>query len=485
MQKLNKILEGIDYLEILGNTEIDIFNLEPDSRKVVPGSLFFALQGTISDGHDFIGNAISSGAKAVVCEYLPAKPYDNITYIRVKDSGRVLGLMASAYYGHPSRKLSLTGVTGTNGKTTTATLLYRLFLQLGHKTGLISTVNYFINEKKLPATHTTPDPVRLNQLLGEMVEDGCEYCFMEVSSHSIAQNRISGLRFAGGIFTNISHDHLDYHKTFIEYLKVKKQFFDNLDSDSFALINKDDRNGTYMVQNTKATVKTFALKSMADFRCSIIERHFEGMLLKLNSKELWTSLIGDFSAYNILAVFATAKLLGAAVDETLRIISSLNSVEGRFETIRSAGQVTAIVDYAHTPDALDNVITALSQLKSADSQLITVAGAGGDRDRDKRPVMARIAAGKSDKLILTSDNPRSEDPELIIEDMLNGVDENHRSRVICISNREEAIRTACIMARAGDFVLVSGKGHETYQEIKGVKHHFDDREVVRSVLSSM
>ncbi len=470
---------------MLGDPEVSIVNIEQDSRKVIPGSLFFAIQGTVSDGHDFIDRAIKSGAIAVVCEQLPEKLHDKVTYIKVKESNKSLGLAASAYYGHPSRKLKLTGVTGTNGKTTTVTLLYHLFRNLGYRTGLISTVSYFIHDSKLPSTHTTPDPVKINRLLSQMVQDDCEHCFMEVSSHAIVQQRIAGLHFAGGIFTNISHDHLDYHKTFSEYLRVKKQFFDHLDGNSFALINRDDRNAAYMVQNSKANVKTFALKSMADFKCSILERNFEGMLLKIDGKELWTSLIGDFSAYNILAVFAAAKLFGINGDKILKIISSLSPVEGRFETIRSSGQVTAIIDYAHTPDALDNVITALKQLKRTNSQLITVAGAGGDRDRDKRPLMAGIAAGKSDKLILTSDNPRSEDPELIIRDMLEGVDEIYRSRVICITDRKEAIRTACIMARAGDFVLVSGKGHETYQEIKGVKHHFDDREIVRSVFSSI
>ncbi len=485
MLKLNKLFDGIDYLEILGDDKVEIGNLELDSRRIISGSLFFALRGTITDGHDFIETAVSSGAVAVVCESMPRNPSNKISYVRVKDSARTMGLIASAFYNHPSRELKLTGVTGTNGKTTIATLLYQMFGRMGHKTGLISTINYFINDRKFSAPHTTPNPIKLNWLLSEMVKDGCEYCFMEVSSHSIVQKRIAGLHFAGGIFTNITHDHLDYHKTFGEYLNAKKHFFDLLGENSFALINKDDRNARFMVQNTKAIVKSYGMKSMADFRGSITENHFGGMLLNFNGKELWTSLIGNFNASNILAVFAAGILLGAGEEESLRIISLLKPVEGRFEAIRSPGEVTAIVDYAHTPDALENVIGAIKQLLSNDARLITVAGAGGDRDKSKRPVMARIAAENSDQLILTSDNPRTEDPELIIKDMLEGVDDSLHGKVLCISRREEAIRAACMMARAGDFVLVAGKGHETYQEIMGVKHHFDDREIVWSVFNSM
>jgi UDP-N-acetylmuramoyl-L-alanyl-D-glutamate--2,6-diaminopimelate ligase len=483
VQKLSDVLDGIVFEELHGNPDAGISSIMIDSREHAPGSLFFALRGTITDGHDHIGKAVSAGAVAVVCESMPA-PAAGITYVRVKDSAAALGLAASAFYGHPSEKLKLIGITGTNGKTTTATLLYRLFLQMGLKSGLISTVNYFVDERKLPATHTTPDPVTLNRLLSEMVRDGCLYCFMEVSSHSIVQQRIGGLNFAGGIFTNISHDHLDYHKTFSEYMSAKKLFFDKLPAGSFALINKDDRSSGFMVQNTGALVKTFALKSMADFRGGIIEHHSGGMLLNLNGKELWTSFIGGFNAYNILAVYSAAILLGAQEDELLRLISSLSPVEGRFETIRSEAGVTAIVDYAHTPDALANVIETIRQLLAGGSQLITVTGAGGDRDKGKRPVMAKIAAEKSDRLILTSDNPRSEEPDSIIKDMLAGVEQGMRGRVLCISNRGEAIRTACIMARSGDFILVAGKGHETYQEIMGVKYHFDDREIIRSVFNS-
>jgi len=485
VHKLSILFEGIDYDEILGDPGIEVVTLESDSRKISPGSIFFAVRGTASDGHEFIDAAVSNGAVAVVCETLPGRISDNVSYIRVNDSSRVLGMVASAFWDHPSHKLKLTGITGTNGKTTTATLLYRLFMGMGRKSGLISTINYFVHDRKLPASHTTPDPLTLNRLLFEMVQEGCEYCFIEVSSHAIVQQRIGGLSFAGGIFTNISHDHLDYHKSYDEYLRVKKQFFDNLGEGAFALVNKDDRNADFMVQNTRAGVRSYALKSMADFRGSIIERHPNGMLLNINGRELWTNFIGAFNASNLLAVFAGAKLLGAEEDEALRVISALTHVEGRFETIRSSEGVTAIVDYAHTPDALENVIEAIRQLLGRGSRLITVAGAGGDRDRGKRPVMARIASEKSDKLILTADNPRSEDPESIIRDMLEGVDKALRDRVLCITSRKEAIRTACMVAGSGDFILVAGKGHETYQEIMGVKHHFDDREIVREVFNVM
>jgi UDP-N-acetylmuramoyl-L-alanyl-D-glutamate--2,6-diaminopimelate ligase len=480
--RLTDIIKDIDCTLIKGDTGIEITAIEQDSRKVRPGSLFFAIRGTLSDGHDFIEKAISAGAGAVICEKLPAEADASVVFIEVKDTALALGHAASAFYGYPSRDLILTGVTGTNGKTTTVTLLYQLFRGLGHKSGLISTINYFIDDRKLPSTHTTPDPLRINQLLREMVNEGCRYCFMEVSSHALAQKRTAGIHFAGGIFTNITHDHLDYHHTFSEYLKAKKLFFDHLGNGSFALINKDDRNSGFMVQNTAARVWTYALKSMADFRGSIRESHPDGMLLSIDGKEMWTGFIGGFNAYNILAAYSAGVMLGVGKEELLRAISSLGPVEGRFETIRSAKGVTAIVDYAHSPDALENVIDAIRQLPDRGNRLITVAGAGGDRDREKRPVMAKIAVQKSDTVILTSDNPRSEDPQAIINDMLGGIEEVDRDRVICITNREEAIKTACHLARAGDFVLVAGKGHETYQEIKGVRHHFDDREVVRKVL---
>jgi UDP-N-acetylmuramoyl-L-alanyl-D-glutamate--2,6-diaminopimelate ligase len=485
VRKLSELLEGVEYGEIAGDAGVEVANLEIDSRESGPGSLFFALRGTVSDGHRFIDKAVSSGAVAVVCESLPDDRQDSVCYISVKDTAEVLGYMASAFYGHPSGKLKLIGITGTNGKTTTATLLYRLFGEMGMKSGLISTVNYFIGERKMAATHTTPDPVKLNWLISEMVREGCTYCFMEVSSHAVVQQRIGGLRFGGGIFSNITRDHLDYHNTFIEYMNAKKRFFDVLGKDSFALINNDDRNSSYMVQNTRARVETYAMKSMAGFRAGIVESHPGGMLMNLNGKELWTTFIGAFNAYNILAVYSAAMLLGADEDEVLRIISSLTPVEGRFETIRSPKGVTAIVDYAHTPDALENVIDTIRALLTPENSLITVAGAGGDRDKGKRPLMAGIASNKSSRLIITSDNPRTENPESIINDMMAGVSDENRGKVLTVISREEAIRAACMMARPGDFVLIAGKGHETYQEIMGVKHHFDDREVVKAVFGSL
>jgi UDP-N-acetylmuramoyl-L-alanyl-D-glutamate--2,6-diaminopimelate ligase len=485
VQKLGKLLEGIEHVQIAGDAGVEITNLEIDSRKTGPGSLFFALRGTVSDGHRFIDKAVSSGAVAVVCESLPDNRQNGVGYIKVKDTARALGYIASTFYGHPSRKLKLTGITGTNGKTTTATLLYRLFGEMGIKCGLVSTVAYYVGDRKLAATHTTPDPVTINRLLSEMVQEGCGHCFMEVSSHAVVQQRVSGLRFEGGIFSNITRDHLDYHNSFIEYMNAKKGFFDMLDKGSFALVNNDDRNSAYMVQNTGARVSTYAMKSMADFRAGIIESHPGGMLININGKELWTTFIGAFNAYNILAVYSAAMLLGSDEDEVLRLITSLEPVEGRFETIRSPEGVTAIVDYAHTPDALGNVIDTIRALLTPGKSLITVAGAGGDRDKGKRPLMAGIASEKSNRLILTSDNPRTEDPRSVIDDMMAGVSDEYRGKVLTMINREEAIRAACMMARPGDFVLIAGKGHETYQEIMGVKHHFDDREVVKTVFGSL
>ncbi len=483
MHRLDELLKDVDYIRIEGDAGVIAVNLEFDSRRISAGSVFFAVRGASHDGHAFIDNAVSAGVSAVVCERLPGALKENVCYVQVPDSAVALGMMASAHYGHPSRRLMLTGITGTNGKTTTASLLYRLFNEIGKRSGLISTVGYYIHERKISATHTTPDPVTLNRLLSEMADDGCEYCFMEVSSHAIDQKRISGLHFTGGIFTNVSHDHLDYHKTYDEYLRAKKMFFDGLDNEAFALVNRDDRRSGYMVQNTRANVKSFALKTMADYRGAIIEKDVAGMLLDLDGSQVWVKLIGNFNAYNILAVYAAANLLGAGNDDTLRLISSLTPVEGRFETIRSDEGVTAIVDYAHTPDALDNVVNTIRQMMGGKSKLITVTGAGGDRDKGKRPVMAAIAARNSHQVILTSDNPRSEDPESIISDMLKGIDKTDMGKVLCIANRREAIRAACRMGQKGDFVLVAGKGHETYQEIEGVRHHFDDREVVRSAFS--
>ncbi|TVR73593.1 MAG: UDP-N-acetylmuramoyl-L-alanyl-D-glutamate--2,6-diaminopimelate ligase [Marinilabiliales bacterium] len=483
MKKLEFLLEDVDVICVKGDSGLAAGSLEFDSRRVSVGSIFFAIRGTGHDGHSFIESAVSKGAAAVICETMPAELRKEVCYVQVADSASALGIMASALFDHPSRRIKLTGVTGTNGKTTTATLLFRLFTAMGSRAGLISTVGYIVGEEKIHATHTTPDPVTINRLLSDMEKAGCEYCFMEVSSHAIVQQRIRGLHFAGGIFTNISHDHLDYHGSYNEYLKAKKQFFDRLQSGAFALVNKDDRNSGFMVQNTVARVKSFGMKSMADFRGSIVEKDQAGMLLDINGSQVWVSFIGEFNASNILAVFACGVLLGADAGEVLRVISTLTPVEGRFETIRSADGITVIVDYAHTPDALENVVRAIKQMLAGRSRLITVTGAGGDRDRGKRPVMAAIAAANSSKVILTSDNPRTEDPDAIINEMLTGIKEGDRNRVLCISNRKEAIRAACSIAGKGDFVLVAGKGHETYQEIAGVRHHFDDREVVRSAFN--
>lgn len=480
MKTLADIVWTVPTVSITGNLNIPISTVCFDSRKAGPGDLFVAVRGTATDGHHYIADVTKNGVSAIVCEKMPHTVRNDITYIIAEDSALALGLICSEFYGRPSRKLVLTGVTGTNGKTTTATLLYQLFRKLGYKAGLISTVAYYINDMKSEATHTTPDPVQLNALLDAMVKEGCEYCFMEVSSHSIVQQRIAGLTFAGGIFTNLTHDHLDFHKTFAEYLKAKKTFFDNLPATAFALVNKDDRNGMVMVQNTRAAVKTYALKNMADFHCRIIESHFDGMELQIDGKEVWLRFIGEFNACNLLAVYGAAILLGGKSDEVLRIMSMLHPVDGRFEFIRSESGVTAIVDYAHTPDALKNVLDAINHILSGSSaQVITVVGAGGDRDKTKRPEMARIAVEKSGRVILTSDNPRSEEPEAIIKDMLAGLNQDGLRKTLTITDRREAIRTACMMAASGDVVLVAGKGHETYQIVKGVKSHFDDREIVR------
>jgi UDP-N-acetylmuramoyl-L-alanyl-D-glutamate--2,6-diaminopimelate ligase len=414
---------------------------------------------------------------------MPTSIRQTVTYIITNDTALALGLICAEFYGHPSQKLTLVGVTGTNGKTTTATLLYHLFRKMGYKAGLISTVAYFVDEQRIEATHTTPDPVQLNRLMAQMVKQGCEYCFLEVSSHAIVQQRVAGLHFAGGIFSNLTHDHLDFHKTFAEYRDAKKTFFDNLPNTAFALINKDDRNGMVMVQNTKAAVKTYALKSIADFHARVVEHDFAGMALQLDGREAWMRLIGEFNAYNLLAVYATAVLLGQKPEETLTAMSTLAPVDGRFEFIRSDNNIMAVVDYAHTPDALENVLKAIHDIlpSGQSSQIITVVGCGGDRDKTKRPEMAKIAVAGSSRVILTSDNPRSEEPEAIIADMLAGLDAADRRTTIAITDRREAIRTACMMAAPGDVVLVAGKGHETYQIVKGVKSHFDDREIVREV----
>lgn len=480
MMKIEEILKGITVVSVTGTKNKSVSGIEFDSRKVKKDSLFVAVKGYKSDGHEFIKSAIASGASAIICEKLPEKPEKNITWIITDDSARALGMAASNFYGNPSSSLNLVGVTGTNGKTTIATLLYRMFLRLGYKCGLFSTVCNYINETELEATHTTPDPVQLNRLLAEMVREGCDYAFMEVSSHSADQKRIAGLVFAGGIFINLTHDHLDYHKTFDNYLAAKKSFFDSLPSDSFALANIDDRNGRVMLQNCQARQFTFSVRGMADFRCNLIEQSFEGMGLKIQGEEVWTRFVGDFNASNLIAVYAASELLGASKKEILTIMSDLHPVSGRLEVIKSPGGISGIVDYAHTPDALLNVIETINKIREGGVQLITVVGAGGDRDRTKRPEMAAISAEGSTKVILTSDNPRTEDPEKILDEMESGITPDLKRKTLRISNRHEAIKTAVMLANKGDVILIAGKGHETYQDIMGVKHHFDDREELKN-----
>ncbi|HPH00759.1 MAG: UDP-N-acetylmuramoyl-L-alanyl-D-glutamate--2,6-diaminopimelate ligase [Bacteroidales bacterium] len=482
---LTKILPKALVNEVVGNPDIEVEQLTFNSRVAGANSCFFAIRGTQADGHRFIPQAVENGASAIVCEAMPVSFAPNVTYVRVSDSSEALGLMASAFYGNPSSNLKLVGVTGTNGKTTTATLLYRIVGMLGFKAGLLSTVVNQVVDEKIPTTHTTPDPIELNRLLRRMVDAGCSYCFMEVSSHAVVQKRIAGLTFAGGIFTNITHDHLDYHKTFDEYIRAKKMFFDQLPSESFALVNADDRNGMVMVQNTKAKVSTYALHSIADFRCRVVESHFDGMLLNMDGLEVWTRLIGEFNAYNLLAIYASLLLLGFDKTDVLLQLSMVNSVSGRFEYVSSSGGITAVVDYAHTPDALVNVIETIKKIKSSGQRLITVVGAGGNRDKTKRPVMARVAVQNSDLVILTSDNPRFEEPEDIINDMKAGVDEEFTKKLVTIVDRHEAIRTACLLANKEDIILVAGKGHENYQEVKGVKHHFDDKEVLAEIFNEL
>lgn len=479
---VDKILQGIDVLSTSGE-KADITDISFDSRNVNEGTLFVAVRGVRSDGHNYIEQAVRSGARTIICEEIPASINEKVYFVKVEDSSKALGQVASNFYGNPSALIKLVGVTGTNGKTTIATLLYRTFIKLGYKCGLFSTVRNYVNERELPATHTTPDPVQLNRILSEMVTAGCSYAFMEVSSHSVDQQRIAGLKFAGGVFTNLTHDHLDYHKTFDNYLAAKKKFFDSLTGDAFALVNADDKNGKVMLQNCSAKHYTFSIRSYADFRCSIIERGFEGMKLRMQGEEVWTVFIGDYNASNLLAVYSAAVLLGATSREVLTILSELQPVDGRLEVIRSAGGITGIVDYAHTPDALVNVIETLNKIKQPGIKLITVVGAGGDRDKTKRPLMAAISAKGSDKVILTSDNPRTEDPEKILDDMEAGITPDLKKKTVRIADRRQAIRTAIMLASDEDVILVAGKGHETYQEINGVKHHFDDREELREGLS--
>lgn len=482
MLRVRDLTVGIELVSVKGDTGTMISDISFDSRRVGPGTLFVAVRGTKSDGHDFIPAAVSSGASAIICETLPGNMAEGVCWIQTGNSARALGLVASEFFGNPSSSLRLTGVTGTNGKTTIATLLYRMFSKLGYKCGLFSTVCNYIVNKELPATHTTPDPVELNRTLAAMVEAGCDYAFMEVSSHAVDQFRIEGLKFAGGIFSNLTHDHLDYHKTFENYLNAKKAFFDSLPAPAFALVNNDDRNGRVMIQNCRASKYTFSTRAVADFRCTVLEQDFSGMALRIEGQDVWTRFVGDYNASNLLAVYSAALLLGAGKEEVLRILSELRSVPGRLELVEGPGEISCLVDYAHTPDALQNVISTINRIRPGDRQLITVVGAGGDRDRTKRPLMAAITAEGSTKVILTSDNPRTEDPEMILDDMEAGITPDVRRKVLRITSRREAIKTAVMLAVPGDVVLVAGKGHENYQEINGVKHHFDDREELRAAL---
>ncbi len=474
--KLKEILVNCNLLEIEGNKDIDILDLTFDSRKVGENSLFFAIKGTQVDGHDYIDKAVAQGAKAIVCEKMPKTSADNTTYIQVDNSAYVLGVAASNFFGNPSKELKLVGVTGTNGKTTIATLLYRLFTDAGYSCGLLSTIENIVSREVIPSTHTTPDPLELNALLQKMVESGCEYAFMEVSSHSVDQDRIAGLHFAGGIFTNLTHDHLDYHKTMANYRNAKKKFFDNLPDTAFALTNLDDKNGAVMLQNTRAKKLSYALKHDADFKGVVMESHFDGMLLKVNGVEVFTQLVGGFNASNLLAIYGAASALGFDKNELLVEISKLHGANGRFDMVRSENGIVGIVDYAHTPDALENVLTTINDVRRHKETLITVVGCGGNRDTTKRPEMAAVAVKFSDRVILTSDNPRNEDPDEIIRQMKAGIAAEDSHKVLSITNRHEAIRTAVALAKKGDIILVAGKGHENYQEINGIKNHFDDKE---------
>ena len=481
--KLNEVLKNIHPIKIVGDAEVEITGVNIDSRRIKAGHLFIAMKGTQVDGHQFIGKAIDLGAKSILCEDLP-EPVTGVTYVQVASTEDAAGKVATLFYGDPSRKLKLVGVTGTNGKTTIATLLYNMFRKFGHKVGLLSTVCNYVDDLPIPADHTTPDPIELNELLAKMVEAGCEYAFMECSSHAIHQKRIGGLKFAGGLFTNLTRDHLDYHKTFENYRNAKKAFFDGLPKDAFAITNADDKNGMVMVQNTKATVKTYSTRTLADFRARILECHFEGMYLEIDGREVGVQFIGKFNVSNILAVYGAAVMLGKKPEDILLVLSTLHSVSGRLEPIRSPEGFTAIVDYAHTPDALANVLNAIHEVLDGKGHVITVCGAGGNRDKGKRPLMAQEAVRQSDRVIITSDNPRFEEPQAIINDMLAGLNDQQLRKVISITDRKEAIRTACMMAKRGDVVLVAGKGHEDYQEIKGVKHHFDDKEVLRDIFKA-
>lgn len=479
---LKDLLRGIRVTETIGREETEISGVAIDSRKIAKGGLFVAMKGTQVDGHKFIPKAIELGAVAILCENLPDNLEEGVAYVVVPDTEDIVGEVATRFYGNPSEKLKLVGVTGTNGKTTIATLLYNMFRKFGHKCGLLSTVCNYIEEEAIPADHTTPDPIELNELLARMVEAGCEYAFMECSSHAIAQKRIGGLKFAGGIFTNLTRDHLDYHKTFENYRNAKKAFFDGLPKSAFAITNADDKNGLVMTQNTKAVVKTYSTRSAADFKARILECHFEGMYLEIDNREVGVQFIGKFNVSNLLAVYGAAVMLGKHPEDILLVMSTLHSVSGRLEPIRSPEGYTAVVDYAHTPDALENVLNAIHEVLNGKGQVITVCGAGGNRDKGKRPLMAQEAVKQSDKVIFTSDNPRFEEPQDIIDDMLAGLNDHQKRKVLTIVDRKEAIRTACMLAGKGDVVLIAGKGHEDYQEVKGVKHHFDDKEVVKEIM---
>ena len=482
---LSDILNGVDVLDILGNKEIEISEIVFDSRKAVKNSLYIAIKGTLVDGHQYISSAIEKGAKAIVCEVLPEQKEEGIIYIKVENSSKVLGLLASNFYGNPSEKLTLVGVTGTNGKTSVSTLLFDIFKKMGYSSVLISTVEYRIGDEVFPSTHTTPDIITLNKILSKAVEQGCQYAFMEVSSHGIHQGRIDGLNFRIAGFTNITHDHLDYHKTFLEYLNTKKRFFDELPQTAVAITNIDDKNGLVMLQNTKAKKKTYAVKTLADYHGKLLELDFNGMLLDFNGKEFWTTLTGKFNVYNLLLVFAIARELGFEENEILTTISKLKRVNGRFEVLKSQGGIIFVVDYAHTPDALENILDSINEIRTKNERLITIFGCGGDRDREKRPEMGKVATRKSTLAIITSDNPRTEDPAQIIKEIEAGVESQNFSKYITIPDRKEAIKMAIKFAEPKDIVLLAGKGHETYQEINGVRHHFDDKETILELVNIM
>jgi len=482
---LKDILYKVAIESVHGSTDIDVNKIEFDSRKIQQNDVFVAIRGTLSNGHDFIQKAIELGAIAIICDELPKQLIASVTYVKVVNTNSALAFLAANYYKNPSANLKLVGITGTNGKTTIASLLYQLFKKAGFKVGLISTVKIMVDDVEYKATHTTPDSLTINHYLNEMVSIGCDYCFMEVSSHGVHQKRTEGLTFAGGVFTNLTHDHLDYHNSFAEYRDVKKSFFDNLPKTAFVLTNIDDKNGSVMMQNTNAKKLTYALKSYADYRAQILENQLSGLLLKINDNEVWVQLIGTFNAYNLLAIYGTAVELGLDKLEVLRLLSELESVSGRFQFIVSSQKITAIVDYAHTPDALENVLKTINDIRTNNEQLITVVGCGGDRDKTKRPIMAKIASEMSNKAIFTSDNPRTENPETIIEEMEKGVEAQNYKKTLSILDRKQAIKTACQLANSGDIILIAGKGHETYQEINGVRHHFDDMETVKEILEQL